>query len=258
MHLATSTVKRMYEFCSLFPMPPKALIVCFPKSASTFLMNMLCKVADMEQGEMILSHERNEQDFFLPRMADHYFKRVAYRLHARATDSNVQFLRTIGVQPVVLTRNIFDVICSFRDHSVNMSLKHSMAYLPESFLDMDKSRQYDMVIDMAVPWYFYFYVSWCEAQRRGEVSPMWLTFEDMIADKAGTTARVCDFYGLPHTPQKIEKALDELDSKRARRNTHMNKGVAGRGQTELTDEQRARVQRMADYYPGIDFGHMGL
>jgi hypothetical protein len=54
-------------------------------------------------------------------------------------------------------------------------------------------------------------------------------------------------------PEHIQLALD----KQKKRKNRLNKGVTGRGDS-LPDHLKERVRSFSRYYPGVDFGPLGL
>ena len=78
----------------------------------------------------------------------------------------------------------------------------------------------------------------------------------MTDDKPAAIKRVLEFYGLAARRRDIEQKLSETESER--RSIRFNKGVAGRGRSELHDRQNARIRRLTKSYPSTDFGRIGL
>ena len=111
-----------------------------------------------------------------------------------------------------------------------------------------------MIVDLVVPWYFSFYVSWKEAVRKGACSVAWLSYEDFIANRKITLRQILDYCGIPATDQEIERALDAVDVNDSR----FNRGISGRGERRLNERQKQRIVRFARYYPRIDFSTIGI
>nr|MBP7416088.1 hypothetical protein [Pyrinomonadaceae bacterium] len=84
----------------------------------------------------------------------------------------------------------------------------------------------------------------------------WITYEEMVADKAKMATRVLDFYGIEAPPALIDQKLAEIEADRE--NNRFNKGATGRGKLVLTDEQRNRIRRLARHFPSTDFGRLGI
>ena len=231
-------------------------IACFPKSGSTFLYKTLHAVTGFDVESMTFRRKRNEQDMYLPTAADAARKNSVTQQHVRATQPNLEMLNEFNIRPVVLTRNIYDIVISLRDHFYKQGQNSPMLFVDDRFYELAESDQYDMIIDLALPWYFNFYVSWFEAQRTKAIDLLWTSYEEVMTDKAAAIKRILSFYSLPANESKIERILAEAEEKR--KASRFNKGVSGRGAALLSDVQRMRVRQMTRFYPWVDFSLMGL
>jgi hypothetical protein len=138
-----------------------------PKSGSTFLANALSEVTGYPQVQLCFGYERHEQDLYLPRLVDACRKDTVTRHHMRATKFNTALLKKFNIKPVILTRNLFDVVPSIRDHLFREGFeKFPCFYCTERFADLSEEKQLDCIIDLALPWYFNFYVSWFDTWRQ--------------------------------------------------------------------------------------------
>lgn len=194
--------------------------------------------------------EENEQDLYLPALIDARARNTVTQQHLRATTRNIQLLNEFRVRPVVLVRNLFDIVISLRDHIHRESGKCSMFFPGESFAGLSEQEQFDTIIDMALPWYVSFFVSWTEAARRGDIPVFWLNYREMMQDKEAVLAQILGFYGLDRYRQAIGKALARAGTGS---DTRLNVGVSGRGRATLSDAQVDRIYRQVSHYPGIDF-----
>jgi hypothetical protein len=75
----------------------------------------------------------------------------------------------------------------------------------------------------------------------------------MLANPAGTIARIADALSLGVGQEAIDAALASAAAAPTRRNV----AKAGRGAT-LSARQRRLIERMAGYYPGRDFTAIGI
>jgi hypothetical protein len=67
---------------------------------------------------------------------------------------------------------------------------------------------------------------------------------------------VLKFYGLDAPQKGVEKTIERIESQKGK--TRFNKGVAGRGGSGLSEQQKARIIRHARYYPSTDLSRIGL
>nr|WP_321514105.1 sulfotransferase domain-containing protein [uncultured Pseudodesulfovibrio sp.] len=258
MHPTLSFLKRAHAVTKMIsPQSSKRIIIaCFPKSASTFLRNVISGISGYATEELCVGYDRNEQDLYLPTVIDHAFTPVVNHMHMWAREHNIGIMKSAGITPVVLVRNIFDTAVSMKDHLANHSPLFSMAYVDNTFASMPPEEQQDMVVDMCIPWFISFYVSWYKAQQQNLLNTYWLTYEQLIDDKETTVANICDFYSVEHNPESIRNAIATVENNKKRSNR--NVGVQGRGKTQLTDIQRQKIIKMASYYKDVDFSLIGI
>ena len=108
-----------------------------------------------------------------------------------------------------------------------------------------------MIIDLAIPWFVNFYVSWHRLCEQGAVDALWLTYEEMLADKEGSVRQVLEFLGF-----RVIEAIDrDILSRRYRT---FRDGRVGQGVSALTARQQARIRELFSYYPTVDFGKYGI
>lgn len=233
------------------------LIACMPKSGSTFLANALSELTGYPYVYLAYAYERSEQNLYLPKLIDHYDVGTVTHLHLRATDSAIDLMRMFSIRPVILVRDIFDVVVSIRDHLFNEGYEFPTFFCDESIKRLDEQTQFDFIIEHGIPWYFNFFVSWHQALAGNRADGLWLKYEEVINDWFGALRMIADFYQIDKTDAQIELALKQTSAK-SRKKTRLNKGVAGRSLTLLTDQQRDRIIRMARFYPDVDFSRMGI
>ncbi len=233
-------------------------IACFPKSGSTFLANSIKEITGFDFVVFVSSYEQNEHDIYEPALIQRYSCNTVTHQHTRATDPNIRILRKHKIKPTILVRNIFDTIVSMRDHIMIETHKWPMAYItPTLFQDFTKREQYDFIIDMIIPWYFNFYTSWIT--NMAKIDCLVIKHEDMIADPQKTIRNVLEF-------NDITVKMDDSNISRVikgvigsgKDKSRLNKGIAGRGETELSIDQKNRVRSLTHYYKNIDFGLIGL
>ena len=225
-----------------------------PKSGSTFLVTALAEATGFLPF-FLGFHHLNEQDLYLPKLIDSYSMNVVSHHHTRATKPNLELMREFRIRPVILTRDIFDALVSLRDHLENESRATPVIAVTDDFLDQSPERQYDFLIDLALPWYIAFYASWAAAHGAGEIDALWLDYEDVMADRAEALSRILDFYGIKRDQGDIERAIAAAAGSGEVR---LHIGVTGRGQALLSEHQKERIRALTRHHPGGDFGGFGL
>jgi len=224
----------------------------FPKSGSSYVTRVLEEISGFKTHRVVTRFGRNEQDIYLPAIIDAYKSNFITQQHTRATKANIDILNGYKVKPIILVRDIFDIVVSLRDYMLD-NPEIFLGYVTEEYINMKESKQYDFVIDLLIPWYFNFYVSWIEAEKLNKIEFIWCRYEDMLNDKNKFFKRIIKY--LEITPLKsFESVVYSKNDKKDK----VNKAVAGRGQKKLSIEQMEKIFKYASYYSSIDFGRIGI
>ena len=230
------------------------VIAAMPKAGSTFLTHVLAEVAGYQRCYFGFAYSNIEQEIYLPKMIDAYGRGSVVHQHFRANASNLDILDRFSSRPVVLTRNVFDAAVSIRDHLITESSENLPAvYPPAGFASWSEGLQFDYIVDFVLPWYLSFFASWVYAERRRKIEMLWVTYEKMIQDWADSILEILRFNGIEVSRDSVESKMS-LVKGRPRERIRLNKGVAGRGLSALTDAQRKRLMDQASLYPDVDFG----
>jgi hypothetical protein len=137
-----------------------------------------------------------------------------------------------SLRPVVLVRNIADVIISLDDHLHKEDSGTPSGHEPVWYKNMSKDERFEFLVRVHAPWYLNFVMSWDEAEKRLPV--FWLTYENLFRDKIGMLKHVLDFWGIAKDPECIERKIRRLEDENTRRNV----GVEGRGQLLSMDNRK--------------------
>jgi hypothetical protein len=232
-------------------------VACMPKSGSTFMAKALSELTGYGYVNLAYAYERNEQTLYLPKLIDSYSSGSVTHLHVRATESTIDLMKMFSIKPVILVRNIFDIVVSIRDHMFQEGFEIHTFYCDKKFETLEEKSWYDFIIEHGIPWYFNFYVSWFEATAAKRLECLWLTYEDVISDWHRAIKRVADFYKIEKTHEEIAQAL-ERTMKKKKQKIRLNKGIAGRGSQSLTEEQKKKIVKFARFYPWVDFSKIGI
>jgi hypothetical protein len=229
-------------------------IACVPKSASTFLKNLLVNVTGYRDLFTVYAAGQTEHEIYLPTLRESAQLDTVTQQHCRASDANVHLMQGFGIRPVVLVRNIFDSVMSLFDFYNQGAFQTS--YFRSDWQALDEEMKIDLLIENVIPWYFQFVASWDLAEKQKRLELHWLSYEELIADKPSSVLKVLEFYGLGASRQDVEQRIREIESEE--RKIRFNKGVAGRGKLGLNDRQKEQIRRLARFYPSTDFGRLGL
>jgi tetratricopeptide (TPR) repeat protein len=229
-------------------------IACVPKSASTFLKNLLVNLTGFRDVFMVSAANQNEHELYLPTLRETAHFDTVTQQHCRASDANVQLMQAFEIKPVVLVRNIFDSVMSLLDFYDKGAFDNS--YFREDFQKLDEETKIDLLIDNVIPWYFQFVASWSLVEKQKKLDIFWLRYEDLIADKPTAVLDVLKFYGFGAARRGVEQRIKEIEADG--RKNRFNKGVKGRGESRLSETQKERVRHFAKYFPATDFSRIGL
>jgi sulfotransferase family protein len=229
-------------------------IACVPKSASTFLKDLLVSVTGYRDLFTVYAAGQSEHEIYLPTLRDSAHLNTVTQQHCRASDANVHLMQGFGIRPVVLVRNIFDSVMSLFDFYNKGAFQTSYARADWPLLD-DETK-IDLLIENVIPWYFQFVASWDLAEKQKRLEVHWLSYEELVADKLAAVLRVLEFYGLGASRRGLAERIREIESEE--RKIRFNKGVTGRGRTGLNDRQKEQIRRLTRFYPSTDFGRIGL
>ena len=220
----------------------RILLACMPKSGSTYLSDLLAALPLMHRAHLVPNYGRREQVLAVEQLAQ--YRRINYvsQLHLKPSSVTHELVRAFGLRPVVLTRNLWDVMASLRDHMYGGLFDWSMAQVDSAFLQWDEARQYDFLARAMMPWFIDFHVSWFRVPDK-----LALRYETLIAEPAATLAHVAEWAHLPASAQDVATAIAKVGRSRT-----FNKGGSGRGQA-VPEAARAHVRALASYYPDVDF-----
>jgi tetratricopeptide (TPR) repeat protein len=229
-------------------------IACVPKSASTFLKNLLVNLTGYRDLFTVYSAGQSEHEIYMPTLRELAHLDTVTQQHCRASDANVHLMQAFGIRPVVLVRNIFDSVMSLLDFYNKGAFQTS--YFRADWLLLDEETKIDLLIENVIPWYFQFVASWDLTEKQKRLDVHWLSYEELVADKASSVLKVLEFYGLGASRRGVEQRIKEIESEE--RKIRFNKGVTGRGGSGLHDRQKEQIRRLARYYPSTDFARIGL
>jgi len=139
-------------------------------------------------------------------------------------------------------RNLFDVVVSLYDHLQQEDHRVPTGYVHCEYWNLTKAEQLDYLIQVHLPWYFNFLVSWQEASQQLPI--LMTTYEGLMADKAATLRQIATFSEIPIADDTISQAIVFADSQSTRR----NRGLMGRGTTELTSRHRDAIWQLAQVW----------
>ncbi len=236
------------------------IVAAAPKSGSTFLSGSLCKISGYKHYRLTEGYDTNEHDLCLANLLMMNRSGCVSQLHMKGTYHNASHIQSFGIKPIILVRNIFDTVISLvndlRKKQNQEGWKfgrngYSFIWQDDSTKELSDTELTDMVIDLALPWYINFYVSWYRLCQNGIINGLWITYEDLMNNKEGVLQKVISFLEL-NGIDSISK--DILDKKYGT----FREGNSGAGDRSLTDKQKEIIEAKFKYYQNIDFGMYGV
>ncbi len=225
-----------------------------PKSGSTFLSMVTREITGYEWFPMNFAYWQLEHDMYLPSLLRSVTQNTVTQQHVKGSDSNIDLMEIFGIRPVIMVRNIFDVVVSYRDHIHKYRVQVPPAFLNDRFFDLADEAQFDLIIDMFMPWYISFFASWYDISLSARLDHIWIRYEEMIGRTHATFRKVFEFYNLPVTDGQIDETISKLPKWKV----GYNKGVSGRGLETLTKDQQKRITELTKHYPWVDFTMIGI
>jgi hypothetical protein len=222
------------------------LLACMPKSGSTWLSTMLSSLPGFEAVTLVNGWDRREQELSEIQLLLHHHSNYVSQMHIRYSEPTAALMHRFTLKPIVLVRNIFDIVPSIRDHWNHEGVRGPACYLSTNLTDWPPDKIDEFIVDMGLPWYFNF--SWRECEDK-----LLLTYEELRLDPRQAMARICDHYAIGVTATQIDDAI----SKAKRKSTRLNKAEVGR-QESISNAARKTIVTMASYYEEVDFTPIGI
>lgn len=233
------------------------LLAFAPKAAGTFFREAAIKVLN---GQLIrLVHAQGGRDGtpYLPNALTLFLDPAASEtiahVHMQALAANRNFIDALGLKPIIMIRDIADMLASFLDMLERDPVARAEGLncqVPDNFLQFDRPRKLDFMIDVIAPWYASYFATWKTFVDDAPDTVCVLNYGDFCRDPVDglwTALAHADFV-ISH--DECEKALAAVWDDRA--NYRFNKGLPGRGKSYFSLAQMARLRRLLEYYPQLE------
>ncbi|WP_281684367.1 sulfotransferase domain-containing protein [Thalassobaculum salexigens] len=243
--------------------PRSLFIASIPKCGTTWLFNMLAQVtgntevrlygdpvtgAEIDTARIVHAHRESS-----PWIA---------MMHLSPGAWASKLFTDCDAAPIILVRNIYDVIASFNDEiekvvQAGIPPHTTMIYIPDEYMAWETSKKLDFLITIFVPWVTFFLNRW-EAL---EGEKHWVRYEDLVGDTHGTLRRILDVANFQDvSDDRIQQGIAAFSKDRSDLGykTRFNKGVVGRGAAMLSDAQKDEIRRILGFYPSLDPVSLGI
>ncbi len=245
------------------------LITAFPKSGSTFLSSAIAALpgfgratfADwagtlpLTSPDGLPSSSRREQELSHRLIEGLTGRRLVAQHHTCASEYSLRVIDGFDITTLVLVRDIYDCMVSLAEHIATESPEIPWAYFNDSVRQRDLGYRIDAVVDLVAAWYLKFYVSWMSTRPANVFH-----YENIVLGGAGGVSDLLDRSGLVAREPETFAAdnVEQVVAQARGPDNRFNVGISGRGAHLLTPTNRASIERMAGYYPEIDFRPIGI
>jgi len=226
-----------------WPRGAHVLVACMPKSASTSLTNAIGAYPGFRKIALAAAFGNREQELCQIRLSryNHRGHYVAQQ-HLRNSGFTQHLVAQYRLAPVVLVRDLPDVVLSLRDHLHRESRDAPMAIFTEAHLRQAPADLEETIVRLAMPWYLSFYVGW-----RQDARAHFVAYEDLVQRPEDTIAGVLRFAGVKPDAAAMPRVLEAFRGP----NNRINVGVAGRGRA-LGPAAATALGRLLDQYPEFE------
>lgn len=226
-----------------WPRGAHVLVACMPKSASTSLTNAIGAYPGFRKVAMAAAYGDREQELCQIRLSryNHRGHWVAQQ-HLRYSGFTEHLIRQYRVSPVVLVRDLADIVLSVRDHLHNESRESPVTIFTEAHLRQAPADLEETIVRLAMPWYLAFYVGWRRAPKAHFVA-----YEELVQDPSSTIQAVLRFAGVQPRVDAMSRVLEAFRGP----NNRINVGVSGRGRG-LGPRAAEALGRLLDQYPEFE------
>ena len=147
---------------------PVVLLAFAPKSAGTFLRAAAVKATGGEVLRVCYAQGDRDAQLYLPTFLAYYAGGfcagpMVTHVHMQAFPANTAFLSAFGIRPIVMVRNIPDMLASYWDMVEDGDVGLPMGLnctIPADFSALPTERRADFMIDVIAPWYAGYYATW--------------------------------------------------------------------------------------------------
>ena len=221
---------------------PHILVACMPKSGSTFLAEAIGKYNGFRRARLIPTWGAREQELCSIKLSRYNHNQYVAQHHLRNSEWTQYLITKYNLTPVVLVRDLFDVVISFRDHLRKEGLDWPMAHFTSHHQAMGDAELEEAVVRLAMPWYMNFYAGW-----RSDPNALFIHYEDLINAPEKTIIDILKHSGVTPLPEKVKQSLER--GKKV--NTRLNVGITGRGKS-LSPCAAEELQKLIDLYPEFE------
>jgi hypothetical protein len=232
------------------------LLAFAPKAAGTFFRQAAMHAL---KGEVFrLAHAQGGRDGtpYLPNFIacclDDALPPVIAHLHMQAFAANRHLLGAFGIRPIIMLRNIADMLASFwdmLDTDPTARAEGLNCMVPQDFVNFSRERKADFLIDIVAPWYASYFASWKSFVDETPRQVCVLRYRGFRQSSVESFHAALTHAGFVVSRSACETALTRAWSERSA--CRYNKGSEGRGRNYFTPRHLAELSRKLSHYPQL-------
>jgi hypothetical protein len=235
---------------------PFVMLAFAPKAAGTFFREAAIEAIGGHLFRAVHAQGGRDATLYLPSFItaflDKDHTRPVAHVHMQALISNRHFIDAFDLKPVIMIRNIPDMLASYWDMlEKDVVARHDglNCRIPSDFLDMSHAEKADFMVDIMGPWYASYFASWKTYAEAAPGRVLVLRYADFCADPATALHATLTHSGHQVSRDRCEAALDKVW--RNKEQFRFNKGVVGRGREYFTTGQIKGLSRQLSYYKSL-------
>jgi hypothetical protein len=243
---------------------PLVILPFAPKAAGTFFRSALIKAINGQLVRVVHAQGGRDAQPHLPIFVEYFTSRgspktLVAHIHMQALPANTYFLEAFRLKPVIMLRNIADMMASYwdmlesADHVRDMGVNF---HVPGDFAQWQAVEKQEFLIDILLPWYASYFASWGDYVARAPQNVMVLRFTDFLAAPITSMRDALRHSGLDTTEDSCRHAFDAVWASRSK--LRYNEGRIGRGKEYFTPGQCDHISKVVARYRDLGDWHAEL
>ena len=235
---------------------PILLLAFAPKAAGTYLRQAAIEALDGQLVRLVHAQGGRDGTLYLPNLLSCYLDAAAppivSHVHMQALAANRHFINALGLKPVIMLRDVADMLASFLDMLEDDPLARAEGLnclVPANFAELSPEAKRDFMIDVIAPWYASYFATWRSFAAEDPQTVLVLRYGDFCRDPLNCLETMLRHAGFTASRDECEYGLASVWPERSA--FRFNKGVAGRGRAYFTADQRSSLRRLFSYYPQL-------
>jgi hypothetical protein len=235
---------------------PLLLLAFAPKSAGTYFRQAAMHAINGHLIRMCHAQGGRDGTLYLPNVLacclDDGALATVTHLHMQAFAANRHFIEAVGLRPVIMIRNLADMLASFLDMLEDDPVARAdglNCQVPRNFCELDRGTKLDFMIDAIAPWYASYFATWKDFVDASPDTVCVLRYRDFAGNPAETLYKAICHAGFATTRFQCKRSVEQVW--KSKENYRYNKGVSGRGKDYFLPGHFARLEKLLSYYPQL-------